>query len=422
MKIAVVGGGPCGLFMCDKLSKEHDVTLYERESVLGGCWATHRDPLTNLFSEHAPRVMFDNYVNTIDYFKEHDIDFFESFHKVYFVLYRTIARMHKYTPWDLTALSLAFMAPFGAWNGCTVKDMCDVMGVSSAARAEIEDMCWAINGVAYSKFSAKAFMETLDICLLSNLYEAKSNSDVYMIPKLTNAKVRTGHTFVDAVSPTEAVFRTSDGAEVREKVDKIIVCFPPKHAKRMHYTGIGIQYHYDAPIKMKYPKTETIGAWRIIVAYNYKEKCVSTVVLNYKHAHRHDKRSMIDEVWRQITDELPMLPKYSRATVVDSVYKENGRWKSRHGAFYLNKENETMPHKQAKYDHVGSHNIDSFPFTSFESAIVSAKEYLNASNLLKKKIRVLKANGIKNYVYALLVCALAVFVYNGEFTPSSRFW
>ena len=35
MKIAVVGGGPCGLFMCDKLSKEHDVTLYERESVLG---------------------------------------------------------------------------------------------------------------------------------------------------------------------------------------------------------------------------------------------------------------------------------------------------------------------------------------------------------------------------------------------------
>ena len=409
MKIAIVGGGPCGLYLSDALSKTHDVTLYERENVLGGCWATHRDSATGLFSEHAPRVMSDNYVNTIDYFKERDIDFFESFHKVYFVLYRTILNLKHFTPWDITALGLAFVVTSTTWDGYSVKELCEILNISRGATLVIEDMCWAINGVSYSKFSAKAYMETLDICLVSSLYEAKGNSETYMIPKLkpkSNVRVRLGYEFVDANGPNEATFRAPTGNEIRERHDKLILCFPPKREKRMYYTGIGIQYHYDAPIKMKYPDTETIGPWRIIVSYNYKERCVSSVVLNYRGAHKLDKRAMVREAWKQITKNLD-LPKYSRATVVDSVYKENGRWKSRHGAFYLNDKNETIPHAHTNYDFVGSHNIDSFPFTSFESAIISAKEYLNASKLLKEKIKILKPQSLKYYVYGLLIATLA---------------
>jgi hypothetical protein len=406
MKIAIVGGGPCGLYLCDALSKTHDVTLYERDDVLGGCWATHRNA-SGLFSEHAPRVMLDNYVNTIEYFREKGIDFFEKFHKVDFVFYRTLLNLKYFTPWDVTALGLAFVVPSAMLDGYSVKDLCDIIDVSRGARGVIEDMCWATT-TSYSKFSAKAFVETLDICLMSNLYEAKENSDTYMIPKLKpDVRMKMGYEFIDANGPNEARFRTPNGTEITEHHDKLILCFPPKHAKKMHYTGIGIQYHYDESIKMKYPDTETIGPWRIIVSYNYKERCVSSVVLNYKEAHKLDKRAMIRETWKQITDVLD-LPKYSRATVVDSVYKENGRWKSRLGAFYLNKNNETKHYAHDNYDHVGSHNITSFPFASFESAVISAKEYLNESKLLKRKIRVLKPISLKYYVYGLLVAALAM--------------
>ena len=174
MHIGIVGGGPCGTYLAYQLSKvgNHKVTLYEREDDIGGCWGVQRTQ-TGLFTEHAPRVMFDNYLNTKEFFKEIGVDFDENFKKVYTVIKKSLKDAKQFTMWDLTALTIAYLYPSISWNSHTMQSVMDTYNLSQSAREHITQLCYAIDGQPPEKLSAMEFFETIDTILPSTMYEPK---------------------------------------------------------------------------------------------------------------------------------------------------------------------------------------------------------------------------------------------------------
>ena len=435
MHIGIVGGGPCGTYIAYQLSKAgHKVTLYEREEDIGGCWGVQRTQ-TGAFTEHAPRVMFDNYLNTKEFFKEIGVDFDENFKKVYTVFKKSLKDAKYYTLWDLTALTIAYLYPSIAWNSHTVKSVMDTYNLSPSAREQITQLCYAIDGQPPEKLSAMEFFETLDTILPSTMYEPKiaSTSKNGIVTKikeaLTDVDIKTSHTFKKHDPETNiATFSTPQGT-FNTHHDKLIVCIPPEQlakvypsihprAQKMSYTGIGVQFHYDErtdPKDIPNPKTTTTGSLRIISSYNEQEHTISCVILNIDLPSLTDtnKRQLINLTWKQLKEATQGLPKYTKATVTPTVYKkQDGTWACRHGAYYRNKANDTISiHNIPGIAYVGSHNPRSFPFTSYESAIETAKYFLNESGLIPYKKHIKRPIRIKETLLkASLIAIGAIYI------------
>jgi len=403
----IAGGGPCGTYIAYQLSKAgHQVTLYEREEDIGGCWGVQRTT-SGAFTEHAPRVVFDNYLNTKEFFKEIGVDFDENFKKVYSVFQKSFKDAKHFTMWDITALTIAYLYPSIAWNCHTMKSVMDTYNLSPSAREHITQLCYAIDGQPPEKLSAMEFFETLDAIIPSTMYEPKiaSTSKNGIVTKikeaLKNVNIKTSHTFLKHDPETNiATFSTPQGT-ITPQHDKLIVCIPPEQlaevypsmkpiAQKMTYTGIGVQFHYNEatdPKSIPHPNTTTVGSLRIISSYNESEHTISCVILNIDLPTNTNKRQLINMTWKQLKEAMPKLPKYTRATVTPTVYKNSqGEWKCRNGAYYRNKNNDTISiHNIPGIAYVGSHNPRKFPFTSYESAIETAKYFLNESGLAPKK-------------------------------------
>ena len=435
MHIGIVGGGPCGTYIAYQLSKAgHKVTLYEREEDIGGCWGVQRTQ-TGAFTEHAPRVMFDNYLNTKEFFKEIGVDFDENFKKVYTVFRKSLKDAKYYTLWDITALTIAYLYPSIAWNSHTVKSVMDTYNVSPSAREQITQLCYAIDGQPPEKLSAMEFFETIDTILPSTMYEPKiaSTSKNGIVTKikeaLTDVDIKTSHTFKKHDPESNiATFSTPQGA-FNTHHDKLIVCIPPEQlakvypsihprAQKMSYTGIGVQFHYDErtdPKDIPNPKTTTTGSLRIISSYNEQEHTISCVILNIDLPALTDtnKRQLINLTWKQLKEATQGLPKYTKATVTPTVYKkQDSTWTCRHGAYYRNKANDTISiHNIPGIAYVGSHNPRSFPFTSYESAIETAKYFLNESGLIPYKKHIKRPIRIKETLLkASLIAIGAIYI------------
>lgn len=68
MNICIIGGGPTGLRIADKLGKlGYNIKLFDKEDALGGCWKVDWDE--GYYREHSPRVMTTNYKRTLELFK-----------------------------------------------------------------------------------------------------------------------------------------------------------------------------------------------------------------------------------------------------------------------------------------------------------------------------------------------------------------
>lgn len=417
MDIGVVGGGPCGVYIAYQLSKAgHKITLYEREEDIGGCWGVQRTR-TNDFMEHAPRVVFGAYLNALEFFEEIGIDFDENFKKVYVVLIQSLKDAKHFTPWDLLVITISYLYPSFAWNNYTMKNVMDRYDLSPSAREYVTQACYATS-VRPEDISAAEFFESLDTVLMSTMYEP-TRPDVIvqkMKDALAGVDIKTRHAFTKHDPGTNTTTFSTPRGTFEARHDKLIVCIPPEQlagvfpsirqrAQKMSYTGVGVQFHYDEPKRIPHPKTTTVGSLRIIMTFNAHERTISCVILNPRNDLT--KQELIDMTWKQLKEAIPKLPMYARATMTPTVYKtRDGTWACRHGSYYRNKTNDTIPIHDIVpgIACVGSHNPRGFPFTSFESAIETAKYFLNESglpNVQKKRIK--RAWRVKELLIVLVI-------------------
>lgn len=432
MDISIFGGGPCGCYLSYMLAKEgYNVTLYEQESQLLGCWSTERVN-NKYFTEHAPRVWFDNYKNSMEFFEEIGIDFKKEFFYVHNNLLNTTEQIKFFSLSDLALLSVYFMNPF-IKQSTSVDDILKYFSLSG--KKKLTELCYLWEGVSPKLFSLKVFFETLDKFLIYSMYLPKTDSDVYYLPKITQA-LKQYNVTIKLNSQITHIKNSVPYVNNKKVVsDKYIFCIPPKpfvklleksepdfqdnwgnldslqqKVKTNHYTAIGIQYHFDEKIKYKYIKDlpHIFGKWKI--AWDVKHKYISTSILNLEKVNDLSETELIKGVWSQLLKENKYpLPEYKKATITPSVYKTKNKWDSSQGAY-----NHSVYHsffcdhtgKLKNYHYVGSHNPSKsylYPVTTHESTIIAAKSWLNESKLLRKELNIYTPFGIKIYVQLIIL-------------------
>lgn len=450
-KICVVGAGPCGTFLAYKLAKEgHEVHLFEKESYMGGCWASLYPK--GKFAEHSPRIMFNNYYNTIQFFREIGIEFKEEFRKVMTVMGDSITYMKYLTLFDIISLSRAYLAPLSTWKGYSMKDLCDYYKMSKGGERLLSQLCYLMDGASLERITAKEFLHTLDTTMLYSGYEPKTNSDMYLIPKLKGAlesvgvKVHMNYT-LSRFQGKEIHFE-HDGMMHPFTFDHSIVCIPPpfftnvlKYSDReyrdgwgdfqlfsklcdeSYYSGIGVQFHFSKGTKKMRFKQKTVGDWHIISTYNNQSRCLSCVIVDLdlvssftqKTANESSKDQILNEVWRQLSEQWKASGEkrieYESRTLTPGLKKVGERYKMDHGAFlYRGKFIKSKPANDLNVSYVGPHNETSISFTSYESAIQSAKLFLRDFKYYKTRQTIFKPIGFKVFLVYLFFLFLVFYL------------
>ena len=84
------------------------------------------------------------------------------------------------------------MLPLSSFKDYKVSDLVEYYKISEKGAKQLNDLCYTIDGVSMYTMTATEFLDTMDKTMLYSGYEAKSNSDTYLIPKLVNALCAAG--------------------------------------------------------------------------------------------------------------------------------------------------------------------------------------------------------------------------------------
>lgn len=451
MKLCIIGGGPCGTYLAYMLSKDdnNEVHLFEKEKYLGGCWSNQMID-GKYFSEHSPRIIFNNYYNTINFWYEIGIDFDTQFVKVFSTLGKTFGYLKKFTIFDLFSLTKAFVLPLSMWEKYKVYDLIKYYNISESGTNQINDLCYSIDGVSMYIMTATEFLDTLNKTFIYSAYESKVNSDLYLIPKLEKALHKVNIHYEHELKKVEnegltnkVSFKVSQVSSEIHEFDKVIICIPPidfmkiiqysskslkhnwgsfKEFQKLcydsTYTGIGIQYHFNSIIKYKH--VDAVGDWKVICTYNRISNCISCVVVDFelkssflnKTLNECSKHEIKNEVWRMLKNNDIVDRDYIHSTITPGVYKKYDKYITPHSAYIKN--NQYIDYKgyqDLNVYYVGPHNKTHIPFTSYESAIQSGKIFLKKSKLYKNFLYVYKPIGVKFLIFLLIFLYIVYYIF-----------
>lgn len=431
MKIAIFGAGPCGLYIAYALGKQHEVHLYERETHILGCWNTQR--IKNKFTEHAPRVWFDNYKNSIAFFKEIGIDFDSDFFHVQSNLGNFLtSSIRQFNILDLMILIILYLFPSPFYSDRPLHSIMNLF--SRSAQVQLDEYSYLWEGIDPKAFSVKAFIATWDTFLLYNMYLPKKESDIYYEPKIKKALSDRNVTIYTNHAVTKIKDRKVYVKDNVIEADAYIMCIPPKpfmdileksdadaqnnwanyellmsKSKKHYYTAIGIQFHFKKRLFYKDYKhiPHIFSSYKI--AWSMSKYYISTCVLNLEKANKHTKEELIQIVWKELSKFIKQQITYDSATITPSVKRVNKTWTSSQGAYCHSVDSSFFcdhTGHQNNLHYVGSHNPSKnniSPVTTHESAIVSAKAFLNESNYIKEPLQIYKPFKIQLLLQIIIV-------------------
>lgn len=437
MKVAIFGAGPCGLYLAHTLGKYHDVDLYEREEHLLGCWNTQR--INDKFTEHAPRVWFDNYKNSISFLKEIGIDFDSEFFYVQSNLGNFLTKsIRQFNILDIVILIILYLFPSPFYSDRPLQSIMNLF--SKSAQEQLDEYSYLWEGIDPRAFSVKAFIATWDTFLLYNMYLPKKESDIYYEPKIKEALSKRNV----KIHTNKALERIKDRkVYVNNSVieaDSYIICIPPKpfmdilqksdadaqnnwanyeiltsKSKKNYYTAIGIQFHFSKRLFYKQYKhiPHIFSSYKI--AWSMSKHYISTCVLNLEKANKSTKEELIQIVWKELSKFLKQPEPYTDVTITPGVKRINNKWVTTQGAFCHSVNHPFFcdhTGHQTNLHYVGSHNpskINISPVTTHESAIVSAKAFLNESGYIKEPLQIYKPFKIQ-LLLQIIICYVITLV------------
>jgi len=462
MKISIIGGGPCGTFLAYKLSKEgHDIHLYEKENYLGGCWGTKY--VDGYFSEHSPKLFFNNYHNTIKFFEEIGIDFEKEFKKGLSTIKMSLSLVKCLSIKDIISLSKAMLLPLNHWKGKTVKDMIRYYDISKNGENELNNICYLIEGVSIEKMTTIELLDAFNKGFFYSQFVNKRKTDEFLFNKIenilkhNNVSIYLNTKIKNIPNLNQINFETNieTNSFKTNSFDKIIFCIPPKNfveilkyspkilkhnwgnfksfydlCNKSNYSGISIQYHFDPSLNVKIhwrKLNDPIDDWKIIC--DYKFNCLSCVLTDYtlvstflgKSINECSKHDISNEVFRMLKHNgvLDYNVIYKKYTIEEGTYRTYDTWKTSHDAFFKSKhiiDNiNFFGNKDLGVYLVGTCNINKIspyiPFTSYESAITSAKLFLNQSNLCSNHFYVYKPFTLKYFLFFSFFFIALLFIF-----------
>ena len=260
--VCIIGGGPTGMRVAERLCNKYNVSVFEKSSKLGGCWKI--EWVNSYFTEHSPRVISTGYKRFFEKIKDYDLEAVP--------VYNSTATENRFMFATYIYSNLSFLDLFKFLYGITfysskdkrtVQEWMDDKGISKKGQNGIKKLCIAVATTPenLSWFALCSFFKTDGVMV--NLtsgdywvkkYEKELNSRCHLYKNIEVERL-----YHDTKKIKSIKFK--NGALYR--ADYYIVCIPPYQLYslfdrsiikidnwdyddiiRSSYSSIGFQLHF----------------------------------------------------------------------------------------------------------------------------------------------------------------------------------
>ena len=440
----IVGAGPSGLFLADKLSYHFPngkVLLVEQFDTIGGCHRVLR--VNGEFSEHAPRIYSTAYINTINWFQTLNIKWDDYFTPYNFSI-STIGgkTILQFSIKELLILFYSYIKTI--WNPCWAKHT-SVLSISSSFSPNSKDyldrLCKLTDGSGSDKYSVYEFCQLINQQMLYKIYQPRFPNDTHLFSTIYNelskrVDIRLSTTVYNLLYNDNRVIgiNTNNGVFYGKN---IILAIPPSAIQQIapntfknlqyivknnsYIDYVSVVYKWNT--KLKLPKIHGFPTndWGVvfIVLSDYfsnemrvsgakksdekrsNETLISATAYNLntlskytnKTANQSNKDELMNEIFRQLPFKFspPDIMTFSPTNIfiqnkwsnidVSYVSTTNGKCLSQVSNVYINLYN-CGPQNGKSY----------YSFSSFESAIQNAISLLQYFNINIQKVELITLN------------------------------
>jgi hypothetical protein len=331
----------------------------------------------------------------------------------------------------------------------SVREFASRNNFSSRAQDYMDRICRLTDGAGYDKTNMYQFIQLINQNFFYELYQPKNPNDKVLfrvwesvlldlkVDIFKNCDVR-GIEGVcenknDGLKNLKKVKFTKDENDEEIEGLNVVCCIPPRHFIRIapkiatemwgvynrvnmyewsefnsYINNIPVSFHWSEKIKLPkvwgFPRDDWGIAFIVLSEYmnadgnmNNNETVISTCVTRQdvkssvtgKTMQESNEEEIVSEVFRQLKISFPELPEYERAIVHPNVKNVNGKWVEDDTAYvntyklkYISSFHPQIP----GFYFVGTHNGYSYyNFTSMESAVTNAMEFVNMVSKDNKK-------------------------------------
>lgn len=471
--IIIVGAGPAGLALAQCISHLNKrILIIEKEEVIGGCHAVRR--INSYFTEHGPRVYSSTYTVFKDLLKEMNVNFYDMFTEYNF----TVSQIGGETIFskllwsELMYLGIEFMKLMLNDNhgrNIILKDYLYLNKFNNESIEIIDRVCKLTDGGGVDKYTLNEFLQLFNQQFFYSLYQPKTPNDIGLFKIWREFLEKRGVTFylganIKNINLTnnliESIVVSIDNHLENVYADKYIMSIPPKNLLEMietynipHSWGnleeyafktayidyISVSFHWDTDLKLPkiygFPKSSWGVAFVVLSDYMKFEQVNSKTVLstavtitnrkspnNNKTADECNANELVDEMFLQLKEAYPSLPKPTMAIISPGVTYNTDikKWVSDNTAFIMTSNQGYLPFKnqviQNMYN-LGTHNGKSFyKFTSLESAVsnsvVLSKELYPELNS-NKYIKLSRSTSLSDIFDLIIIVLILYLIYYG---------
>lgn len=433
----IVGAGPAGLTLAQCLRHDGSILLVDGINAIGGCHRVVRVPYKGqmLFTEHGPRVYFNNYKNFQTLLKDMGHDFYSLFTPYRYSVQSESVRMFEFSSREIFHLGLAFL--LFLWDeNYGKKSTIQQFGKKHHFTAKTMDMLDRVSrmtdGAGSDRFTINQFFQTVNQQVFYKIYQPKKPNDrgfLYLwegfLRKQPNIDIALDHDVVHLSYNKKKntvhslwVLDKKNHNIVEIKCGRVILATPPHAIARIFKTChkniqdsfmpyarlqrfvkntdyipyISITYHWkttqEIPARHGFPT----GEWGItyIVLSDYMDmteehsKTLISCCVSYtdrpshntgKTANQSSAEEVVEEVFLQLRSVMPLVARPDVALISPQNSYEAGRWKQYDVSYFPStKEKPFQNHgRVANLYNAGAQNGNSpYSFTTLETAVSNA--------------------------------------------------
>lgn len=435
----IVGAGPSGLTLAYLLGNQgNKCLLIDKNNNIGGCHRVNR--VNGLFTEHGPRIYSSSYLNTITLLEKMNIKFTDIFTRYNFnftniggnaISHFTFTEILK-LGWEY----LKFIVNNQYGKDMSVKDFANKHGFTTKATNYMNRLCHLTDGVGSDRYTLFKFLQLFNQQLLYPLYQPKKPNDIGIFPQMLKAIIDTDNVTIKLNKTVTKINTASNkikgitiGTEFIHGTN-VILAIPPLDMSNLISNNpetisafgnlkewtrtstydqyIPVTFHWNTKLELPHVWGFPQSDWGIvfIVLSDYMEfdnnqsktvisTCISMVDKKSKSLNKTanevvDKNILIQEVFSQLKQSFPNIPKPSASILHPGVKRINNKWVENDTAYILTPNNNYIKFGGSVQNlyNVGTQNgYSPYSFTSFESAVANAFEFVNKNKNNKIKIR-----------------------------------
>lgn len=434
----IVGAGPAGLTLAQCL--RHDggsILLVDGIEAIGGCHRVVRVPYEDqmLFTEHGPRVYFNNYKNFQTLLKDMGHDFYSLFTPYRYSVQSESIRMFEFSFREIFHLFFAFL--LFLWDEdygkkSTIQQFGKKHHFTAKTMDTLDRISRMTDGAGSDRFTINQFFQTVNQQAFYKIYQPNKPNDKGLLyqweeflRKQSNIDIVLDHNVVHLSYNKKLnsihslwVLDKKKHNTIEIKCGRVILAIPPhavahvfrtchqnvqdsfmpyqklqKFVKNTDYiTYISITYHWKTIQKIPARHGFPTGEWGItyIVLSDYMDmtdeysKTLISCCVSYmdkpshntgKTANQSSSEEIVEEVFFQLKSVMPLVANPDVALISPQNSYETGKWKQYDVSYFPSIKEKPFPNHGSIKNlfNAGAQNGNSpYSFTTLETAVSNA--------------------------------------------------